>query len=168
MRNPLKNHERHLLCVLDGTIGCRRLGMTPVMERICCVVVETVIFLTKKFLTLAYQTRYFAHRATPVSRKMVHDYRTRKLAQRVEARAVNGGPNKAKVKRLACSVLTFSFPPVSSSPQWPPPLLTVLASPTSQTRCARFICIYLEGLIDENQLSSSDTKLSPSMVPTLP
>ena len=82
MRNPLKNHERNLLCVLDGTIGCRRLGMTPVMERICCVVVETVIFLTKKFLTLAYQTRYFAHRATPVSREMVHDYTGRASSRR--------------------------------------------------------------------------------------
>ena len=41
----------------------------------------------------------------------------------------------------------------------------VLASPTFQTRCAQFICISLEALINENHLSSNDTRLSPSGVP---
>jgi hypothetical protein len=49
--------------------------MTAVMERIGCVVVETVILL-QKYSSLQHRTRYFwpqAHRATPVGWKVVHD-----------------------------------------------------------------------------------------------
>jgi len=60
---------------------------------------------------------------------------------------------KGKVNRLACLLLGSHFS-----------ALTVLVSPTSQTRCAQFICICLECIIDEI-LSSSDTKLLPIMKP---
>ena len=79
---------------------------------------------------------------------------------------VNGVPNKTKVNRLACSVQTFSFPVD----------LTTMTAPSSDgigianlpNQVCSIYCISFECRVDQNCLSSSDTKLLPSMVPILP